>query len=219
MFKALLKKIATEYKAGETYFGGDVEEDLCHSLAGVEIEPGMCRVPVSRAGYIHALYDLGVIEALPAPAEGEVRIHTDRARLLLRMVAVWTRALPQIGDESEEDALWRELLEDYEQHSVENVALENKLRDQECVIEAQAARLAGGPSIKPADEEPDPSPAVVRDALLLVGIDIPLDIFAERTNAACAEALEWARKAHLNASDCTVEVPACPEWVANWRRT
>jgi len=209
MFKALLKKIATEYKADQTYFGGNVEKDLAHSFPFDDIIP--------RRGMVQALYDLGIIKALPAPAEGEVRVHADRARLLLRMVAVWTRALPQIGDESEEDALWRELLEDYEQHSVENVALENKLRDQECVIKAQAARLEGSPIMEPTDKKPDPSPAVVRDALLLVGVDVPSDEIEMRTDLACAEALEWARKAHLNASNCTVEVPTCPEWVARWR--
>ena len=123
MFKEILKKLATKYKADQTYCGGNVEKDLAHSFPFDDIIP--------RRGMVQALYDLGIIKALPAPAEGEVRVHADRARLLLRMVAVWTRALPQIGDESEEDALWRELLEDYEQHSVENVALENKLRDQE----------------------------------------------------------------------------------------
>jgi hypothetical protein len=254
MFKDILKKIADEYKADQTYFGGDAEQDLCHSLAGVEIEPGMCRVPVSRAGYIHALYDLGVLEALPAPAEGEVRVHADRAKQLLTLVGLWQegaevmvakvtrkKAEPIVLEADENpvaapgttysvqrkldrnDSSW---LDDLVRHPTlvsaieEAQALLTRRGIAEVRIVAHDSHAANTIRIihKNSTTKPAPDPAVVRDALLLVGVDVPSDEIKMRTDPACAEALEWAHKAHLNASNCTIEVPACPEWVARWRK-
>jgi hypothetical protein len=156
MFKDILKKIANEYKADQTYFGGDVEEDLISpNTLGMKFSTQRCSFGIP-GGMTQALYDLGIIEALPAPAEGEVRVRADRAKALLWFVEPW---------------------------------------------EAPA----------------NPSPVVVRNALLLVGINIPLDAIEAQTDLACAETLEWARKAHLNTSNCTIGVPTCPEWIASWR--
>jgi hypothetical protein len=79
----------------------------------------------------------------------------------------------------------------------------------------------------PGDEEGTPivehveAPAVtVRDVLLLVGIDIPLDRIEERNQVARKAALEWAANEHLRAAgmDNYIELLPCPEWVAYWRK-
>jgi hypothetical protein len=174
------------------HMGGDVEEDLRNvGTANFALVEGRPLTNIIRAtevtarvyGSVRAFYDLGLIEALPAPAEGEVRVHGERAEQLLRLVELW-----RAGDEA---------------------------------MVAKVTNRRAAPIVFEFDEDEcvPPAPTVVRDALLLVGIDIPLDIFEERTGWTCAEALEWARKAHLNASDGTVEVPPCPEWVAVWRKS
>lgn len=62
------------------------------------------------------------------------------------------------------------------------------------------------------------TPAVtVRDALLLVGIDIPLDRIEWRNLVARKEALAWATNAHLRAADNKLPELPCPEWVRHWR--
>jgi hypothetical protein len=59
---------------------------------------------------------------------------------------------------------------------------------------------------------------VVRDALLLVGIDIPLDRIEERSLVARKAALLWAANAHLRAADNKLPELPCPAWVAAWRK-
>jgi hypothetical protein len=84
MFLKLLKKLATEYKAGETYFGGDLEEDLAPSG-----KFGTMREAAESSAlrtYVRALYDLGVLVALPAPAEGEVVVDAVLSGAILHTV-------------------------------------------------------------------------------------------------------------------------------------
>jgi len=171
------------------HMGGDVEEGLRNAgtegFKPVEGQPLLTIIRATKVtarayGSVRALYDLGLIEALPAPAEGEVRVHGGRAQQLLRLVELW-----RAGDE---------------------------------VMVAKVTRERARPIVfEDADEQPS-NASVVRDALLLVGIDIPLDRLEERTAWAQAEALEWAQKSHLHASDCTVVVPVCPSWVNAWRK-
>jgi hypothetical protein len=186
---------------------------------------------VSRAGYIHALYDLGVLEALPAPAEGEVRVHADRAQAILDIAWIWekkpaekptvTYGVQHRYDRNEgswcDDLMRRPTLVS----AIEEAqALLTRRGIAEVRIVAHDSHAANTIRIihKNSTTKPAPDPAVVRDALLLVGVDVPSDEIKMRTDPACAEALEWAHKAHLNASNCTIEVPACPEWVARWRK-
>jgi hypothetical protein len=134
MFLKLLEKLSI-YEDGAPVFGGDVEETLREvALADFvwqKDHPVAALVHATTAtahafGSVRALYDLGLLVACEPPADGEVVVHSARARLLLRMVAVWNRTTPIPDDESEDDAIWRELLEDHEQLYVENVALEIK---------------------------------------------------------------------------------------------
>lgn len=161
------------------HVGGDVEEDLRNvGTAGFKRVEGQPLTTVIRAtavtarayGSVRALYDLGLIEALPAPAEGSVRVHGERAKQLLRLVE-----------------LWREGAE---------------------IMIAKVTRK----------QAPPPEIATVRDALLLVDVDIPLDRLEERTTAAREEALAWAQATHLRVTGHAVFVPSCPEWVAGWRK-
>jgi hypothetical protein len=88
MFLKLLKKLVDEYKADQTYFGGDVEEDLINFIYSICDERKYNKEihgPLAL-GYIRALYDLGVLVALPAPAEGEVEVDAALAQRLLDMV-------------------------------------------------------------------------------------------------------------------------------------
>jgi len=171
------------------HMGGDVEEDLRNAgTAGFKRVEGQPLTTVIRAtavtarayGSVRALYDLGLIEALPAPAEGSVRVHGERAKQLLRLVELWHE-----GAE---------------------------------VMIAKVTRKQAPPVVFGDADEPPSNASVVRDALLLVGIDIPLERIEERTAWAQAEVLEWAQKRHLHASDNDVEVPSCPGWVAEWRK-
>lgn len=90
MFLKLLKKLATEYKAGETYFGGDVEADLTSpETLGMQFSESRRYFGI-LGGMTQALYDLGVLVALPAPADGEVYVHTNRAKQLFTLVELWS---------------------------------------------------------------------------------------------------------------------------------
>ena len=230
MFKALLKKIANEYQADQTYFGGDIEEDI-HRYYGDGDS-------VLRWGMDRVLYDLSIIEALPAPAEGKVRVHADRAQAILDIAWIWEKK-PTSEPESalvEKPTVTYSVQHRYDRNDgswcddlmrrptlvsaiEEAQALLTRTGIAEVRIVAHDSQAANTIRIihKNPTTEPAPDPAVVRDALLLVGVDVPSDEIEMRTDLACAEALEWARKAHLNASNCTVEVPTCPEWVAHWR--
>lgn len=77
MFLKLLQKLATEYPGPQSYMGGDVEEDLARSFPFDDIVP--------RRGMVQALYDLGVLVALPAPADGEVTVDAALARKILKL--------------------------------------------------------------------------------------------------------------------------------------
>ncbi len=71
-----LKLVARLIEWDGQHFGGDVEADLAYT----NIDRSLVR----------ALYDLKLIEALPAPAEGEVRVDADRCRELLALVEKWS---------------------------------------------------------------------------------------------------------------------------------
>jgi hypothetical protein len=85
MFLKLLKKLATEYRADQTYFGGDVAEDL-RSIDPALGRPGDAMPPPLTAGYFRVLYDLGLLVALPAPADGEVRVAVAFAKRLIDVI-------------------------------------------------------------------------------------------------------------------------------------
>jgi hypothetical protein len=117
MFKDILKKIATEYRSEKTYFGGDVETDIVAAPRRTVVDgqkfvyyPRVSSLP----GYERALYDLGIIEALPAPAEGEVRIHADRAQAILDL-----------------DQLRNELMAAREARHMSDLALEKALEQRD----------------------------------------------------------------------------------------
>lgn len=88
MFLKLLEKLVDEYAGQPSYMGGDLEDDLCatgRSLCDA------AKLPYNEwsshtLGCIRALYSLGVLVALPAPAEGEVAVDVPLALALLRVV-------------------------------------------------------------------------------------------------------------------------------------
>jgi hypothetical protein len=57
-------------------------------------------------------------------------------------------------------------------------------------------------------------PAFVRDVLLLVGLNVPVDLIAVQTPGDRERAVEWAGREHLGASDNPVRRKPKPEWIS-----
>lgn len=93
-FKPILEALA-EWDG--QHFGGDVAVDLQESLrAALKKESGhdnqlgdMLFVASFSRFAERAAFDLGLMEACPAPADGEVVVHGDRIKRLLRLIDAW----------------------------------------------------------------------------------------------------------------------------------
>lgn len=57
-------------------------------------------------------------------------------------------------------------------------------------------------------------PAFVRDVLLLVGLNVPVEVIAAQTPQDRERTVEWAAKEHLRASDNPVRRKPKPDWVS-----
>jgi len=84
MFRKLLQKLVDEYAGQPTYMGGDLEEDLVKAVFDQPSDAAF--VGERTIGYVRALYDLGVLVALPAPADGKVKVDVQFAKKILRIV-------------------------------------------------------------------------------------------------------------------------------------
>jgi len=85
MFRKLLQKLVDEYAGQKTYMDGDLEADLVGSVLGLSLLPDGAGVRSNR-DMVAVLYDLGVLVALPAPADGEVKVDVQLAEKILRIV-------------------------------------------------------------------------------------------------------------------------------------
>lgn len=82
-----------------THFGGEVAEDIRRAVndtlkveTGHDNQIGDVLFVASYSRFAErAAFDLGLIEALPAPAEGEVVVHGARVRALLSLVETWEK--------------------------------------------------------------------------------------------------------------------------------